>query len=193
MPLGGRTVSFACTILMRATSMLALMVKQKFSTGVIVVCCPLYSYTFSVPKLALQLFVPHKSPRGEPQVHARASTSDGRNVGWHKWPTFVFSAAALAPLAVSVSAYEGINIHRNAPSILRTLQEKVRGAVLDRVEAITIPSGVRVARRLANHPYPPAFCDAIVVCDPEGPSRPQRCASHRRSILQTRSACRKIS
>lgn len=53
---------------------------------------------------------------------------------------FVFSAAVPALLAVSAS--EGINILRNTPSILSTLQENVRAirAVLDRVETITIPS-----------------------------------------------------
>jgi len=54
--------------------------------------------------------------------------------------SFVFSAALPALLAVSAS--EGINILRNTPSILSTLQENVRAirAVLDRVEAIMIPS-----------------------------------------------------
>ena len=52
--------------------------------------------------------------------------------------SFVFSAAVPALLAVSAS--EGINILRNTPSILSTLQENVRAirAILDRVEAITI-------------------------------------------------------
>ncbi|KAH9029582.1 serine palmitoyltransferase [Lactarius pseudohatsudake] len=54
--------------------------------------------------------------------------------------SFVFSAVVPALLAVSAS--EGIKILRNTPSILSTLQENVRAirAVLDRVEAITIPS-----------------------------------------------------
>ncbi|KAH9018455.1 serine palmitoyltransferase [Lactarius hengduanensis] len=54
--------------------------------------------------------------------------------------SFVFSAAV--PALLAVSALEGINILRNTPSILSTLQENVRAirAVLDRVEAITIPS-----------------------------------------------------
>jgi len=54
--------------------------------------------------------------------------------------SFVFSAAVPALLAVSAS--EGINILRNMLSILSTLQENVRAirAVLDHVEAITIPS-----------------------------------------------------
>ncbi len=53
---------------------------------------------------------------------------------------FVFSAAVLALLTVSAS--EGINTLRNTPSILSTLQENVRAirAVLDRVEAVAIPS-----------------------------------------------------
>ena len=53
---------------------------------------------------------------------------------------FVFSAAVPALLAVSAS--EGVNILRNTLSILSTLQENARviRAVLDRVEAITIPS-----------------------------------------------------
>ncbi|KAN0139462.1 serine palmitoyltransferase 1, partial [Lactarius tabidus] len=51
----------------------------------------------------------------------------------------VFSAAF--PALLTVSASEGINILRNTPSILSTLQENVRAirAVLDRVEAITNP------------------------------------------------------
>ena len=52
----------------------------------------------------------------------------------------VFSAAVPALLAVSAS--EGINILRNTPSILSTLQENVRAirAVLYRIGAVTIPS-----------------------------------------------------
>ena len=55
-------------------------------------------------------------------------------------PSFVFSASMPALLAVSAS--EGINIIRNTPSILETLQENIRAAraILDRVEVITIPS-----------------------------------------------------
>jgi len=55
-------------------------------------------------------------------------------------PSFVFSAAMPALLAVSAS--EGINILRNTPSIFETLQENVRAAraILDKVEVITIPS-----------------------------------------------------
>src|SRR5579864_8320659 len=54
--------------------------------------------------------------------------------------SFVFSASLPAILAVSAS--EGINILRNTPSILSTLQENVHAirAVLERVECITIPS-----------------------------------------------------
>jgi serine palmitoyltransferase len=54
--------------------------------------------------------------------------------------SFVFSAAVPPPLAVSAS--EGINILRNTPSILTTLQENIRAirAILDRVDCIGIPS-----------------------------------------------------
>lgn len=54
--------------------------------------------------------------------------------------SFVFSAALPALLAVSAS--EGINILRNTPSILSTLQENARAirAILERVDCITIPS-----------------------------------------------------
>ncbi|TFK52851.1 serine palmitoyltransferase [Heliocybe sulcata] len=53
---------------------------------------------------------------------------------------FVFSASM--PPLLSVSASEGINILRNTPSILSTLQENVRTmrSVLDRLDCITIPS-----------------------------------------------------
>src|SRR5260370_370851 len=54
--------------------------------------------------------------------------------------SFVFSAA-LPPL-LAVSASEGINILRNTPSILSTLQENIRAirTILERVDCITIPS-----------------------------------------------------
>lgn len=54
--------------------------------------------------------------------------------------SFIFSAALPALLAFSAS--EGINILRNTPSILSTLQENIRAirAVLERVDCITIPS-----------------------------------------------------
>ncbi|KLO06517.1 serine palmitoyltransferase [Schizopora paradoxa] len=54
--------------------------------------------------------------------------------------SFVFSAAM--PAALAVSASEGINILRDAPSIMTTLQENVRAvrAVLDRVDCVIIPS-----------------------------------------------------
>lgn len=54
--------------------------------------------------------------------------------------SFVFSAAS--PPLLAVSASEGINILRNTPSILSTLQENIRviRSILDRVEYITIPS-----------------------------------------------------
>ena len=53
---------------------------------------------------------------------------------------FVFSAAAPALLAASAS--EGISILRNTLSILSTLQENMGAicAVLDRIDAVTIPS-----------------------------------------------------
>ena len=54
--------------------------------------------------------------------------------------SFVFSAAV--PALLTVSASEGINILRNTPSILSTLQENVRAirAVLDLIDAVTIAS-----------------------------------------------------
>lgn len=46
------------------------------------------------------------------------------------------------PAMLAVAGSEGINILRNTPSILTTLHENVRAirAILDRVDAITIPS-----------------------------------------------------
>ena len=46
------------------------------------------------------------------------------------------------PALLTVAGSEGINILRNTPSILTTLQENVRAvrAILDRVDCITIPS-----------------------------------------------------
>ena len=46
------------------------------------------------------------------------------------------------PALLSVAASEGINILRNTPSILATLQENIQAAraILDRLECITIPS-----------------------------------------------------
>jgi len=66
-----------------------------------------------------------------------------RNVVSHQrinGTSFVFSAAMPAVLAVAAS--EGINILRNTPSILSTLQENIRAihAILDKVDCITIPS-----------------------------------------------------
>ena len=54
--------------------------------------------------------------------------------------SFVFSASM--PALLTVAGSEGINILRNTPSILTTLQENVRAvrAILDRVDCITIPS-----------------------------------------------------
>ncbi|EAU83793.1 serine C-palmitoyltransferase [Coprinopsis cinerea okayama7 len=55
-------------------------------------------------------------------------------------PSFVFSAAMPALLAVSAS--EGINIFRSTPSIFETLQENIRAAraILDKLDCIHIPS-----------------------------------------------------
>ena len=55
-------------------------------------------------------------------------------------PSFVFSAAMPALLAVSAS--EGINILRHTPSILAALQDNIRVArsILDRLDCIIIPS-----------------------------------------------------
>ncbi|TFK28263.1 serine C-palmitoyltransferase [Coprinopsis marcescibilis] len=55
-------------------------------------------------------------------------------------PSFVFSAAMPALLAVSAS--EGINIFRSTPSIFETLQENVRAAraILDKVDCVNVPS-----------------------------------------------------
>jgi serine palmitoyltransferase len=66
-----------------------------------------------------------------------------RNVVEHQrinGTSFVFSAALPAILAVSAS--EGINILRNTPSILSTLQENIHAirTILERVDCITIPS-----------------------------------------------------
>lgn len=46
------------------------------------------------------------------------------------------------PALLTVAASEGINILRNTPSILATLQENIQAAraILDRVDCITIPS-----------------------------------------------------
>ena len=52
--------------------------------------------------------------------------------------SFVFSAAVPAFLAVSAS--EGINILRNTPPILSTLQENVRAIRAVRIGVVTIPS-----------------------------------------------------
>ncbi len=53
---------------------------------------------------------------------------------------FVFSAAM--PAALAVSASEGINILRDSPSIMASLQENIRAihAVLDKVDYVAIPS-----------------------------------------------------
>ncbi len=50
--------------------------------------------------------------------------------------------SAVVPALLAVSASEGINILRNTPSILSTLEENVRAirGVLDRIEVTTVPS-----------------------------------------------------
>lgn len=55
-------------------------------------------------------------------------------------PAFVFSASMPGLLAVSAS--EGINILRNTPSILSSLQENTRvtRSILDKLDCVTIPS-----------------------------------------------------
>lgn len=81
--------------------------------------------------------------------------------------SFIFSAALPALLAVSAS--EGINILRNTPSILSTLQENIRAirAVLERVDCITIPSHpaspiihIHVRTPSATHLFPIAATSA---------------------------------
>lgn len=54
--------------------------------------------------------------------------------------SFVFSAAM--PALLTVAASEGINILRNTPSILSTLQDNVRAvrSILEKVDCIHIPS-----------------------------------------------------
>ncbi|KAK7683653.1 hypothetical protein QCA50_013029 [Cerrena zonata] len=54
--------------------------------------------------------------------------------------SFVFSASM--PALLTVAGSEGINILRNTPSILSTLQENIRAVrtILDKVDYITIPS-----------------------------------------------------
>ncbi|KDQ56574.1 hypothetical protein JAAARDRAFT_131811 [Jaapia argillacea MUCL 33604] len=54
--------------------------------------------------------------------------------------SFVFSASM--PALLSVSASEGINILRNAPSILTTLQDNIRTfrSILEKLDCISIPS-----------------------------------------------------
>ncbi|KAH8985702.1 hypothetical protein EDB92DRAFT_1936328 [Lactarius akahatsu] len=81
--------------------------------------------------------------------------------------SFIFSAAVPALLAVSAS--EGVNILRNTPSILSTLQENVRTirAVLDPVEAITIPS----------HPASPIIHTHLRSASTSGSAKPPNTAT----------------
>jgi len=92
--------------------------------------------------------------------------------------SFVFSAAVPALLAVSAS--EGINILRNTPSILSTLQENVRAmrAVFERVDCITIPSHpaspiihihVRTPPATHLHPLAPPSSAAAKPSNPASP------------------------
>ncbi|KAH6901998.1 serine palmitoyltransferase [Coprinopsis sp. MPI-PUGE-AT-0042] len=55
-------------------------------------------------------------------------------------PSFVFSAAMPALLAVSAS--EGINIFRSTPSIFEALQDNIRAAraILEKVDCVSVPS-----------------------------------------------------
>ena len=95
---------------------------------------------------------------------------------------FVFSAAVPALLAVSAS--EGINILRNMPSILSTLQENVRAirAVLDRIDSVTIPS--HAASPIIDHPHSPTYRDAAAVCcGSEGPE-PRYCGFARWTVVR---------
>jgi len=94
--------------------------------------------------------------------------------------SFVFSAALPALLAVSAS--EGINILRNTPSILSTLQENVRAirAVLERVDCITIPSHpaspiihIHVRTPPATHLHPLALTGSTpATTKPSNPASP---------------------
>ena len=78
--------------------------------------------------------------------------------------SFIFSDVVLA-----ISALDGINILQNTPSILGALQEDVRviRAVLDWVEALTIPSHAASSIVHIHH----AFCGAIRIrlCGGAGP------------------------
>ncbi|KAL6302281.1 serine palmitoyltransferase [Sparassis latifolia] len=83
--------------------------------------------------------------------------------------SFVFSAAMPAMLAVAAS--EGINILRNTPSILSTLQENVRAvrAILDKIDCVSIPSHpaspiIHINVRSAVPAHPPTT--------PSTPSKP---------------------
>jgi len=92
-------------------------------------------------------------------------------------PSFVFSAALPALLAVSAS--EGINILRNTPSILSTLQENIRAirVVLERVDCITIPSHpaspiihIHVRSPSATHLLPVAAATSSGSVKPSNPA-----------------------
>ncbi|KAH9018459.1 hypothetical protein EDB84DRAFT_647926 [Lactarius hengduanensis] len=104
--------------------------------------------------------------------------------------SFVFSAAV--PVLLAVSASEGIDILRNMPSILNTLQENVRAtrAVLDCVEAITNPS--RTASPIIHIHLRYAPTRSASTSRSRRTLRPLRRAMHRRSTWWVRSACYRI-
>ena len=98
--------------------------------------------------------------------------------------SFVFSAAVPALLAVSAS--EGINILRNTPSILSTLQENIRAirSILERVDCITIPSHaaspiihiyLRNTTTVATHLHPLTLSAPVttVAAKPSNPASPE--------------------
>jgi serine palmitoyltransferase len=92
--------------------------------------------------------------------------------------SFIFSAALPAILAVSAS--EGINILRNTPSILTTLQENIHAvrAVLERVDCITIPSHPASPIIHIHVRTPPAtHLSPLSVPAPSAPAKPSNPAS----------------
>jgi serine palmitoyltransferase len=93
--------------------------------------------------------------------------------------SFVFSAALPAILAVSAS--EAINILRNTPSILSTLQENIHAirAILERLDCITILSHpaspiihIQVRTPSATHLSPLSVPAATASAKPSNPASP---------------------
>lgn len=93
--------------------------------------------------------------------------------------SFIFSASLPAMLAVAAS--EGINILRNTPSILSTLQENIHvmRAILERVDCITIPSHpaspiihIHVRTPPATHMSPLSVPAASASAKPSNPASP---------------------